>query len=631
MKNLNIQLQKALLLLMLFFIVFTAYSQDERDSISTHTVKEIIIQGNRLETPFSEAARDIQIITQKEIAALPVQTLTELLVYVSGVDMRQRAPFGTQGDISIDGGSFEQTLVLLNGIKLINAQTAHNVLNLPISLDAIDHIEVLRGAAARVYGINALTGAVNIVTKKSNESFVTANIYGGTSFKRKETGDGDGMYGGGGVDLVGNFANNNHRQLLGLSQNLFNGYRYNSAHKNTKIFYDGDFYINEKNSISTFAGHTYNKFGANGFYAAPGDKNSEEIVETSIFSLSSKHQLGKVNLMPRISDRYDEDDYRYFKSDLSRGRSKHFTNALMLELNGNLTTSAGVIGMGWESRLTKINSSNIGEHKMDNHGAFIEFRTKLFKRLVTNVGIYVNYNSQFDWKAYPGLDLAYRLNNKWKIAASFGSGQRIPSFTDLYLKQPPANVGNPDVQPETAWQYDANIEFTSGHLKVNVGSFYRKVTDFIDWVRPNMTTPYSPSNFGNIIVQGIYSRINQQLILSGKHQLNFCISYNFLNPEHYDYKNEQSKYVLESLRHQLIAGVNYRYGSFNVQIENRYIKRELNDAYNIVDGRISYEIHSVLFYANVSNMFDAKYKEAGAVPMPGKWFALGLKYNWKKK
>jgi len=89
--------------------------------------------------------------------------------------------------------------------------------------------------------------------------------------------------------------------------------------------------------------------------------------------------------------------------------------------------------------------------------------------------------------------------------------------------------------------------------------------------------------------------------------------------------------VLESLRHQLIAGVNYRYGSFNVQIENRYIKRELNDAYNIVDGRISYEIHSVLFYANVSNMFDAQYKEAGAVPMPGKWFTLGLKYNWKKK
>src|SRR5690606_23168265 len=100
--------------------------------------------------------------------------------YISGVDIRQRGPFGTQTDISIDGGTSEQTLVLLNGVKMIDAQTAHNMMNIPVPLSAIDHIEVLRGAAARIYGINALTGAINIVTKKGTRSSVAADVQVGS-------------------------------------------------------------------------------------------------------------------------------------------------------------------------------------------------------------------------------------------------------------------------------------------------------------------------------------------------------------------------------------------------------------------------------------------------------------------
>src|SRR5699024_2127659 len=144
------------------FTAFSAFSQ-ERDSLTgfyDNELKEVIIQGNRIQVPFNQSARDIQVITQQQIEALPAKSLNEVLSYIGGVDIRQRGPFGTQTDISIDGGTSEQTLVLINGVKMIDSQTAHNMMNIPVPLTAIERIEVLRGAAARIYGINSLTGAI---------------------------------------------------------------------------------------------------------------------------------------------------------------------------------------------------------------------------------------------------------------------------------------------------------------------------------------------------------------------------------------------------------------------------------------------------------------------------------------
>lgn len=140
-------------------------SQEIETRQDTTKLNEIIISENRLQIPFARQSRNIQIVTSEEIKRLPGNSLNEILQSVNGVDIRQRGPFGSQADISIDGGSFEQTLVLVNGVKMADPQTAHHALNLPIPLDAIERIEIIRGPASRIYGINSLTGAINIVTK----------------------------------------------------------------------------------------------------------------------------------------------------------------------------------------------------------------------------------------------------------------------------------------------------------------------------------------------------------------------------------------------------------------------------------------------------------------------------------
>lgn len=598
--------------------------------IDTTQFEEIIIKGNRIENRFSQSARDIQIITAQEIEKLPVTSVNELLAYVGGMDVRQRGPFGTQADISMDGGTFEETLVLLNGIKLINSQTAHNLMNLPIPLSAIDHIEIVRGAASRLYGINALTGAINIVTKKEDYSFVEANAFAGSSFQKQDAREGKGIYGGGGVQVTGNFGTEHQSHLLSVSKINYNGQRYNSSSDKTQLFYNGEYRINPKHAIQLMGGYDWDSFGAAGFYASPGDSNSFENVQTGLLSLSSEHQLGIVKLSPRISNRYDEDEYLYIKDMPTIGRSKHYTNALMAEVNASVKTKIGEFGLGWESRFETINSSNIGLHKRDNHGMYAEYKGFFWQKLVTNLGAYVNYNSSYGWQVYPGIDLAYLFLPHWKLATSVGTGQRIPSFTDLYLNQMPANVGNPNLKPENAWAYEANVSYNSKTIKAEVGYFYRDITDFIDWVRDSITEPYSTMNYGSMKMHGIHARIQQDFSFEGGHSLGYFVKYNYLLPN-VSVGEKQSKYVLESLKHQFIAGVHYSVKGLTVQVTNRLIERELNKPYDLLDLKINYHIKGFDVYANVSNLLDSKYKESGAVPMPTRWFMIGLKYAWNQK
>ncbi|RZK64482.1 MAG: TonB-dependent receptor, partial [Pedobacter sp.] len=183
-------------------LLFSAelYAQQKQDTVIK--IDDVVINENGFKTPISKQNRNVYVIDQTVIAKLPGRSIQELLQYANGVDLRQRGPFGGQADISIDGGSFEQTVVLLNGTKIIDSQTAHNMLNLPIPVEAIERIEIIRGPAARIYGINSLTGAINIITKKPTHSGVLADVHAGSNFEKNTEGTGKTFYNNG-VQLGG--------------------------------------------------------------------------------------------------------------------------------------------------------------------------------------------------------------------------------------------------------------------------------------------------------------------------------------------------------------------------------------------------------------------------------------------
>ena len=593
----------------------------------TEHIQEVMVHANRIQIPFSKDNRNVEILTADQIKNLPVKSLNEVLGLLNGVDLRQRGPFGSQADLSIDGGSFEQTLVLVNGAKVSDAQTAHHNLNLPIPLDAIERIEVLRGAAARIYGINALTGAINIITKTIDKTAIQAHAYTGSSFKNREEEDKDGIYYHAGTQLGANWFTEKHQHQVYYNKEKSNGQRYNTASQNDKVFYQGNLAIDHDHEVEWLGSYMHNRFGANGFYAAPDDKESEEIVETIFTTLSSKHQLSeRFYFSPRFTNRYNEDDYRFIKQDLAIGRSKHYTNAFSAELNSRYQTSIGDIGLGLESRFDRISSSNIGMHNRNNHGAYAEFRTEQIKDFTVNVGAYVNYNTQYGWEVYPGIDLGYNINEQWKLVFNTGSSQRIPSYTDLYLNQG-RNVGNPQLGSEAAWQTEGAIKFQNKHFVAHAGYFYRNIRDFIDWIRTEASNPYQPFNMGNNKVHGINSNFLYSFQVNDL-QYRVNLGYNYLDASLQQQDGVLSKYTLENLKHQakLILMANNK--DWNASVANRFNQRISKKSYFLTDIRVGYSFSSFNVYADAQNVFDVTYIETAAIPMPGRWYSLGLKYEW---
>lgn len=591
-------------------------------------IEEVYITENRFRTPISKQSRNVQVLKKEEIQKLPARNLQEVLQYANGVDLRQRGPFGTQADISIDGGSFEQTVVLLNGVKIIDAQTAHNMLNLPIPIEIIERIEIIRGPAARTYGINSLTGAINIITSKPEDSGILISTYAGSNFN-KDKEDTNDTFWNRGLQLGGVISKENHQHSLFVSHDKSNGYRYNTAFENNKLFYQGNVQLNNSNQILASFGYVQNQFGANDFYAAPGDKDSFEAVQTTLASVQSKHQLSeKWTLNPRLSYRYNYDDYRYLNhGNLDVGRSQHYTNAISGEINTTYQMAKAEIGLGAELRNEDINSTNIGTHNRNNAGFYAEYKTYLTDKFQINIGAYLNYNSDYNWQVYPGIDLRYQLSEEFSLVGNVGTSQRIPSFTDLYLAQT-GNIGNPNVTPENAFQSELGFKFRKEKFSAQVNYFYRSIDNFIDWIRTDSSQPWQSNNFGDLQTHGINFHTSYKLETSKISSWNIMLGYTYLDAAFENINSTlSSKYVIASLKHQLTNTLDYEYKDFSVLIATRFNQRANGKSYWINDIRISQKFNDFTIFADAQNIFDTTYYEAGAIPLPAKWISLGLKYS----
>ena len=594
------------------------------------TLNGITIQGNRIQIPFSKQNRDITIIDQAIMASLPVKSVNELLIYVAGIDVRQRGPWGTQADIRIDGGTFDQTLVLLNGVKITDPQTGHNMMNIPVSINAIQRIEILKGAAARIYGINALNGAINIITKQPSENSIDVHLYAGSSFE-KDTSN-QKLYGGSGLDVTASFAGEKVKHILSVSHAQSSGYRYNTAYNNEKVFYQNSIDLGKERTMDFMGGYVFNDFGANAFYAAPRDKESKEKVETAIGGVSAVLPVNKTwTFRPRISYRYNQDDYIFIRQKPEVYRNIHKTNVIDAELNNTFYSGIGDFGLGLEMRNEAINSNSLGKWNRMNYGFFGEYSFNKIDNLLINVGSYANYNSDFGWQILPGIDIGYTFYKGLRAFANVGTGQRLPTYTDLYYKGP-SNIGNAQLTPEHSVYSEVGLKYNSDRMNASLSYFSRNTSDFIDWVKEEITDPWQPQNFQEINTKGISFSGDYRMLNSGNSSdfsLLAGITYTWLQPKikQKQSTNKISQYALDNLRNQLAVRADVGYlNRYHLTIGTKYHHRFNYDEYILLDTRLAVKLKRLEFYADVNNLTNISYVEAGAVPMVGRWTTVGMKW-----
>lgn len=588
-------------------------------------IKEIIIQENRLSDKLlNELNSNMQVITQQDIQKLSVKNVTEVLQYVLGVQATRRGNNNAQTDIKINGGTFEQTLVLINGHPILDPQTGHHLMNLPISIFDIEQIEILTGPQAHAYGMNGIAGAINIVTNKVSENQIIANVNTGTSFQ-KDTSNGK-TFNTTNAQLGFSNVSKYAKQYLSLSTDIGNGFMYNTQTKNYKVFYTNDLTFLKGHKLSVLVSYINNNFGANGFYASPYDNNSIEKVNTFFTALKHEKKLNESWIIKsNVSCRANKDIYTFIKKNPSYYENTHKTKSYFANTNLNYSYKKGEFGIGISYNLQQINSTNLGVYERNNIGFFAQNIYRFTDKLATTIGLYTNYNNQWGGSVLPGFDIGYQATKTIKFYASVGTANRLPTYTDLYYKGP-SNIGNAQLIQEKSIGYDLGAKYTSQKIQIAINAFHRQVNDLIDWTKQITATVWQPSNFGLQKVFGLQGYTNLNISEAKKFSFRniiFNYQYNSINVKNKD-ETQISRYALDFFKHQIVANstfdfTKHLFATVSIRYQNRFNFID----YTLVDARVGYTAKKYLVYADVNNMTDTKYQESNAMPMPSRWFTLG--------
>lgn len=600
-------------------LVFTAclapvilWAQSEasaKDSLPEQKIEDVLISSERLQLSLSQASRNMQVLTRQDWKNSPVQNLNEALGQIGGLDLRTRGPQGVQADLSLMGGGFDQTLVLLNGIKMNDPQTGHHALNLPVDLGSLERIEVVKGSASRLYGPGAFAGAVNVVTRVSDENKGFVNLMGGG-------------YGLLNVSAGATFGVKKMRNLFSASLGRSQGYQPASDFAMYNAYYQTDAQV-FGGKAKLMAGYNSRNFGANTFYSS-NFKNQYEETRTGFIAAEFQKTIGALLLTARGYWRRHDDMFLLKRENPSFYKNTHRTDVFGAELHAAYASKLGRTALGIDYRSEGINSSNLGVRDRENIGFFLEHKAN-FGRFIVTPGVYGNYFSNGGFQAFPGLDLGYQIKGELYAFVSGGRSFRLPTYTDLYYRDP-SNLGNPNLRPESAWTGEAGLRQVSQTLRATLAYFYRQGTDMIDYTRLDASTPWQVQNFNSVTTQGVDANVQWSPSSSP-----FKVSgnYTFLSSD-VDAGAQQSKYVLGHLRHQANVGIEYTFAKvLTPSIWYRYGDRLNGDTYRFLDARLSYSLRQQInFYLEASNILNEQFRTVGTVALPGIWVRGGARFEF---
>ena len=585
-----------------------AFSQEK-----TQELDSIVINSTRISLPFKENSRTINIITAKDIKNSAATNVADLLQQVTGVDVRRRGTGGGQSDLYIRGGGFDQTLLLIDGIKMDDAQTGHHTMNAALPIEVIERIEIIKGPAARIFGQNAFTGAINIVTKKRLNNKVSINVEAG-SFGQLN----------GSVTLGKETENSSIIAHVGALTS--DGYRNNSDYNNQNYFLKGIF-NKKKQPIEVIATFFDKKFGAENFYTTNVTFNEYEETQNSLIGVSTTFKSNKFNVTPRIYWRRGQDMFLLRRDDPGFYRNFHITNKIGVETNASYTSDIGITGFGVDFSRFSIQSNNLGERVRTMVNFFLEQRFKLGSFDITP-GIAATYFSDFKFNAFPGLDIGVQISDKVRLYGNVGYTFRAPTFTDLYYSDP-ATSGNPNLEPEKAFAQEIGLKYSDDKFSGSLAIFNRDSEDLIDYVRQNTSVNiFTAANIAEVSTQGVEFESAYNFKMNNYNQT-ITFGYTYLNDDILDQNKDLSRYSLNTLKHQLITRFTSQlFKNVRQNIIYKHAERTVGTSYNVWDASLIVDFNKFTFSLTANNIFNTEYIESGFVQMPPSNVLVGLRYGF---
>lgn len=532
-------------------------------------------------------------------------TLGTALGSASSVDVQRRGAPGAQGDISIRGSSFQQNLVLLDGIRMNDPQTAHHNLDLPLTVYDVERVDVLSGPYSSVYGPDAYAGAVNLLTKRPDKDRVSARLTFAEFASWSALASCDRKW-------------KKFGQRLTLEKGGSGGFRRGTDHRSENLFSRSTLDL-PGGEVNLSIGYLDKDFGASHFYGTVL-RDEREHTKTRFISLAPRFgSEDSITVEPKAYFRRHDDKFSYLYN------SVHYANRHVTDVSGGelrLGAKLGGLGQlsaGGEYTGEKIESSNIGGHGTVRKAVFGRYAVKLPAGLDLDASVRNDRHSSWGWQTSPGLRLGLALTPEAKLWAAAGKSFRAPSFTELYYRDP-SNIGNSALKPEKSVSYETGLDWKpSDTFRLRAAAHRRNETDLLDWTRPGTSGPWTANNIGKVKAWGFEETIEGSL-----GALSASLKYAYL------YKDSPgnpylSKYSMRYARHKAGLGLKYRLPrEAGIALNLSGIRRVKEKGYVLVDTEFSKKYGNFEAAAGVTNLLDADYEEIPGAGAPGRWLKFSL-------
>lgn len=628
------------------------------DSDSIQELEEVVVSGEQEPVAFSKIARIVTIISQKEIEAAPVSNISELLEFALGLEIRQRGAKGVQGDISLRGGTFDQTPILLNGINISDPQTGHHNLNLPLDINSIERIEIISGPAALLFGVNAFSGAINIITNHESKEQIKLLVQAGQFGTLQE-------------DAAITVAHKQVTHLLSTGHKQSSGYLQTDSINNTdyhsaNIFYHGKWQSNNQ-QVDLQAGFATKSFGANSFYT-PAFPEQFEATRTQLISLKYTLLQDCFNIKPSTYYRRHHDRFELFRNaapDWYTMHNYHLTDVAGYHLPLLIKIPYGNILLSLNSRYEHIYSNKLGrdmartkqvpgenalfdkQAERFHNGAQLAYTLDLNKLYITS-GLFFSYYSTYKNRLgiYPAIEASYAIANNIRLIGSYNEAMRLPTFTDLYYSGP-TNMGNPHLTPEKSKTIEWGAKYTTATMQLQGSAFLRKGNDIIEWVRTasdDETSIWQTQNLTHVMVKGLNLSVNILPALNYKSNIikQLSVNYTWLDLN-VDARNAETKYINDNLKHNLSFKLSHTiykklYADWGVHFQDRagyytiyenkvWGKEKAYKPYWIVNLKTGWKNNQWNIYTEIFNALNQEHFDISNVPQPGIWVQCGATFK----
>lgn len=574
-----------------------ATAQDEvlRDTIVVTAAATPVELGN--------ITRAVTVLTRQEIAELPAHSVADLLRLVASVDVRARGERGMQTDFSVRGAGFGQVLVLVDGVRLNDAQSGHHNGDIPVPLDAIERIEVLHGVGSSLFGADAFGGTINVITR--------ANAPASLSI---EAGSWNFVSGRGQASV----ARRGVTQFVSAAANRSSGFMYERQFASLELL--SRTAIGGRSSITV--SHLWKDFGANGFYgAAPSHEwtNQTRLAVDHRFARRAGWELEAV-----ASYRTHGDHFLFNVERPGVSENFHRSHAVLGTVKATRALGAATVTAGADAGGDWIRSTNLRDHATGRVSGFGEWRQAFGARTQAEASLRVDHYNEFGTAANPALGLAVWPADTVRLRGSVGRAFRVPTFTERYYSDP-ANLAREEVGPETAWSGEAGADlFVGAAWLFHATVFSRHDSEVIDWLRATPADRWRTYNVHGVNTRGVELGARRTLSRGALLQ----VQYSEIDLEADTLSTLcgapacLSKYVLEYAPRSLsAAGLVTLPGAVRVapRIEIRHRRRNaVVTDYAVVDLRLSRTFGRYDLRIEGTNLGDTSYQEITGVAMPGR-------------